>query len=266
MRDILKKSACLFIAMVLATSVSGCGETKTTDKLEKSGKLVVGTSADYAPYEYRTMVNGKSTIIGIDISIAEEIAKDLGVRLQIEDMRYDKLLSALNSGSVDIVIAGMSPGQERKKTADFSKVYYKPQNVVMVRSGDKGIIKGVSDLSGKKIGAQSGTVQEKIAKMQIKDAVLTTSGKISDLVSKLKNKKIDALVVELPVARGYTRTNTDLVLSDVTVDEYTEGAAIAVKKNNQDFVNIINKSLDRLTSEGDIEKFVQQANDKNTTK
>jgi polar amino acid transport system substrate-binding protein len=124
----------------------------------------------------------------------------------------------------------------------------------------------VSDLSGKKIGAQSGTVQEKIAKMQIKDAVLTTSGKISDLVSKLKNKKIDALVVELPVARGYTRTNTDLVLSDVTVDEYTEGAAIAVKKNNQDFVNIINKSLDRLTSEGDIEKFVQQANDKNTTK
>jgi polar amino acid transport system substrate-binding protein len=266
MKGIVKRLICLFIVAAIGTSIVGCGQTKTTDRIEKTGKLVVGTSADYAPYEYHTIVDGKDTIIGIDISIIQEIAKDLGVQLEIVDMGFEGLLAALNTDKVDIVIAGMNPDEKRKKSVDFSKIYYEAKQGVLVRAEDKDKIKSIDDLKGKKVGAQLGTTQEDIAKEQMKDSTLVSLGKIPDLVMELKNKKVDAVVVELPVANGYIKNNNDLVLSDISVKEDSGGSAIAVKKNNSDLVDAINKSLDRLMSDGSIDKFVQEANDKNVTK
>ncbi len=91
------------------------------NRIEKSGKLVVGTSGDYAPYEYHTLVDGKDTIVGIDMSIAQELAKDMGVQLQIVDTDFNGLLSALNTNKVDIVIAGMNPDPEKKQGRGFFK-------------------------------------------------------------------------------------------------------------------------------------------------
>ena len=266
MKGIFKKVFCLFMVATIGISIAGCGGGKTMDKIDKSGKLVVGTSADYAPYEYHTMVNGKDTIVGIDISIINEIAKDLGVQVEIVDMSFDGLLSALNIDKVDIVIAGMNPDAERKKAVDFSKIYYEAKQGVLVRTEDKDSIKSIADLSGKKVGAQLGTTQEKIAKEQMKDSTLISLGKIPDLVMELKNKKIDALVVELPVANGYVKNNNDLVLTNITVQEESGGSAIAVKKGNSDLVKLIDKSLDRLIADGSIDKFVVEANDQNVTK
>jgi len=265
MKGMLKKVFCLFIVAAIVMSVAGCGNGDTMGKIEKSGKLVVGTSADYAPYEYHAMIDGKDTIIGFDISIVEEIAKDLGVQLEIVDIGFDGLLVALNTDKVDIVIAGMNPDEERRKAVDFTKIYYEAKQGVIVRTEDKDKIKSIADLSGKKVGAQLGTTQEKIAKKQMKEANLVSLGKIPDLVMELKNKKIDALVVELPVANGYTKNNNDLALSQVSIEEESGGSAIAVKKGNTDLLKLIDKSLDRLMSDGSIEKFVQEANDKNET-
>ena len=266
MKGILKRILCASIVAAIGLSIAGCGETPTMEKIEKSGKLVVGTSADYAPYEYHTMVEGKDTIIGIDISIVNEIAKDLGVQLEIVDMGFEGLLAALNSDKVDIVIAGMNPDAERRKAVDFSKIYYEAKQGVLVRAEDKDKIKSIADLNGKNVGAQLGTTQESIAKKQMQASTLVSLGKIPDLVLELKNKKIDALVVELPVANGYIKNNSDLALSEITVEEESGGSAIAVKKGNSDLVALINKSLDRLMEEGAIDKFVQEANDKNVTK
>ncbi len=265
MRGNVKKILCLAMVAALAISVAACGNSSTMKKIEKSGKLVIGTSADYAPYEYHTMINGKDTIVGIDISITEEISKDLGVQLEIVDMDFAGLLGALGTNKVDIVIAGMNPDDERRKSADFSKIYYEAKQGVVVRTEDKDKIKSIADLSGRKIGAQLGTVQEKIAKEQIKDADLISLGKIPDLVMELKNKKIDALVVDLPVANGYIKNNNDLTLSEIAVKEDTGGFAIAVKKGNPELVELIDKSLDRLMKDGSIEKFVQEANEMNVT-
>lgn len=266
MKGIFKKVFCLFIVTAIGISIAGCGETKTMSKIEKSGKLVVGTSADYAPYEYRALVDGKDTIVGIDISIVQEIAKDLGVQLDIVDMGFDGLLAALNTDKVDIVIAGMNPDEERRKSVDFSKIYYEAKQGVIVRAEDKDTIKSIADLSGKKVGAQLGTTQEGIAKEQMKDSSLVSLGKIPDLVMELKNKKIDALVVELPVANGYIKNNNDLALSGIKVEEESGGSAIAVKKGNSDLVKLIDKSLDRLMADGSIDKFVLEANEQNVTK
>ncbi|HEY5585189.1 MAG TPA: transporter substrate-binding domain-containing protein [Ruminiclostridium sp.] len=265
MKGMFKKSFCLFLAVAIGISIAGCGDEAIMKKIEKSGKLVVGTSADYAPYEYHTIINGKDTIVGFDISIVQEISKDLGIQLEIVEMGLEGLLPALNTGDIDIVIAGMNPDEDRKKLADFSKIYYQAKQGVIVRTEDKNKIKTITDLSEKKVGAQLGTEQEKVAKEQIRAVSLVSLGKISELVTQLKKKKIDALVVELPVANEYVKKNNDLALTGIAVKEDTGGVAIAVKKGNSDLVELINKSLDRLMTDGSIKKFVQEASDKYET-
>jgi len=240
------------------------GETKAEskiDQIKKAGKIVVGTSADYPPYEFHKSINGEDTIVGFDIEIAKEIAKDLGVELQIKDMKFDGLLAALDTGNIDFVIAGMTPTEERKQSVDFTKIYYVAQQGVLIRAADKDKIKTVADLKGKKVGAQKGAIQETIAKEQIPDAKVVAIGKIPDLIMELKNKKVDALVVELPVATTYVTAHKDLALSEIQVKDDTGGSAIAVKKGNQDLVDAMNKTLDRLMAEKLIDKFVAEANE-----
>jgi len=239
-------------------------EAKAESKLEqikKAGKIVVGTSADYPPYEFHKSIDGKDTIVGFDIAIAEEIAKDLGVKLEIQDMKFDGLLAALETGNIDFVIAGMTPNEERKKSVDFTKIYYMAQQGVMIRAEDKDKYTDIASLNGKKVGAQKGAIQETIAKEQITGAQVVALGKIPDLVMELKNKKVEALVVELPVASSYVEKHKDLIISDIKVEDDTGGSAIAVKKGNADLVEAMNKTLDRLMSDGSIDRFVAEANE-----
>jgi ABC-type amino acid transport substrate-binding protein len=234
-------------------------ETKL-DQIKKAGKIVVGTSADYPPYEFHKSIDGKDTIVGFDIAIAEEIAKDLGVKLEIQDMKFDGLLAALETGNVDFVIAGMTPDEERKKSVDFTKIYYMAQQGVMIRAEDKDKYTDIESFNGKRVGAQKGAIQETIAKEQITGAQVVALGKIPDLVMELKNKKVEALVVELPVASSYVEKHKDLVISNIKVEDDTGGSAIAVKKGNTDLVEVMNKTLDRLMADGSIDKFVAEAN------
>lgn len=236
-------------------------KASTVDRIKKSGKLVLGTSADYPPYEFHKSINGKDTIIGFDVEIAKEIAKSLGVQLEISDMKFDGLLAALKTGKVDMIISGMNPTEERKKSVDFSKIYYNANQFVVVRAEDKDKVKSLVDLNGKKIGVQKSSVQESLAKDQIKDAQLKSLGKIPDIVLELKNKKVDAAVIEGPVAKFYTDKNKDLVITDAAFNVKAEekGSAIAIQKGSDDFLKVVNDTLDRLIKEGKIEKFVIEA-------
>jgi len=245
-------------------SQSDTQQTKDTlTRVKEAGKIIVGTSADYAPYEFHTLIDGKDTIVGFDIEIAKEIAKDLGVELEIQDMGFDGLLQALNSDKVDFVIAGMTPDDERKKSVDFTDIYYTAQQGVMVRAEDKDKYKTIEDLKGKKVGAQSTTIQEGIVKEQMPESQLISLTKIPDLVMELLNKKVEAIVVELPVAKGYVNNNDKLAISDIQVQDDTGGSAIAVKKGNQALVEQMNKTLKRLQEDGSIDRFVAEANEMN---
>lgn len=246
------------------TSTVKSEETKELTKLEqikKAGKIILGTSADYPPYEFHKAVNGKDEIVGFDIEIAKEIAKDLGVELQIQDMEFDGLLSALNAGNIDFVISGMTPTDERKQSVDFTKIYYTAQQGVMVRSEDKDKIKTVDDLKGKKVGAQKGSIQETIANEQLTEVSVVALTKIPDLVMELKTKKVDAIVVELPVANGYVGKHKDLAISEVQVKDDTGGSAAAIKKGNTDLVDAINKTIDRLIADKTLDRLVAEANE-----
>lgn len=238
------------------------------DAVKSAGRLVLGTSADFPPYEFHLETNGADAIVGFDIDVAKEIAKDLGVTLEIKDMNFDGLLAALNSGTVDMVVAGMSPTEERKQAVDFSNVYYMADQTVIVRVADAATYVSVESLKDAMIGAQKGAIQVAIAKKRIKglaDEAQTSEQvkelpKLGDLVMALKNGNIDAVVVETAVAAAYVKANPDLALAPFTFPDEAGGSAIAVKKGNAKLVEALNATLGRLAASGAVEAYVAEAN------
>ena len=262
-----KKTTVKFLLALLTIAISVGFATTTMaagndlEKITTSGRLIVGTSADFPPYEFHKAINGNDEIVGFDISLAEEIAKDLGVTMVVKDMKFDGLLAALTSGNIDIIVSGMTPTAERKKNVDFSEIYYVAKQSVVIRGVDKEKFASVSDLEGKKVGAQMSSLQEKIAKEQIPGSKVKALGRIADLIMELKFKKIDALIVDTTVARSYIEKNKDLKISDIEVVAKDSGSAVAARKGNPELIAAINKTLGSLISEQKIGKFVEEAMD-----
>lgn len=265
MKKQFKKVVAVLVVISLALGLGGCGNRRSLDansklnEIKKAGKIVVGTSAEYPPFEFHKEINGKDQVVGFDIEIAKEIAKDMGVELEIKDMKFDGLLAALQSGNIDFVIAGMTPTEERKKSVDFSKVYYKVVQRIAVNSSSYGKINSIEDLKGKKVGVQKGSVQEKMAKEMLKYSEIKSLSKIPDLIMELKTNKVDAVLIEEPVGKSFEAKNSDIKLSSIELKFEDDGSAIAIKKGSEDVLESINKTLDRLIKDGLIEKFVTDA-------
>ncbi len=240
------------------------------EQIKRFGKIRLGTSADYPPYEFHIMKSGKDTIVGFDISIGEEIAKELDVKLEIVDTKFDGLLDALNVGEVDLVIAGMIPTQARRDKVDFSKIYYYASQGVLIRGGDGEVYSTLQGLSSAQLGAQKGTIQVDLAKTKIlglsESAAskahprLKELGTIRDLVQELKEGRVDAVVCELPVAQAYAKQNPDLAVSKLVFTD-DSGSAVAVHRGDADLLAQVNAVLDRLITSKTIDDFVAQANE-----
>ncbi|OGO78023.1 MAG: amino acid ABC transporter [Clostridiales bacterium GWB2_37_7] len=273
MKNNVKKvlTVLLILAMVLsfaACSAKPAGEVAPAEeqkaaatKLEQikaKGKIVLGTSADYPPYEFHKSINGKDEIVGFDIEIAKTIAKDLGVELEIKDMKFDGLLAALVVDDIDFIVAGMVPKEERKQSVDFSMQYYQADQNVLIRAEDADKITSIEALKGLKVGAQKSTVQEDLAKEKTEAAEVKSLSKITDLVLELQNGKIDAVVLVGPVANAYAKQNAKLAVSGISLGA-EEGVAIAVNKGTPDLLESINKSLDTMIKAGAIDKFIEEA-------
>ncbi|WP_397366725.1 ABC transporter substrate-binding protein/permease [Paenibacillus sp. JGP012] len=246
----------LLTFLLFLTAAAPAALASGTTNSSGGKKLVLGTSADFAPYEFHKVINGKDEIVGFDIAIAKEIAKDLGAELVIEDMGFDGLLPALQSGRVDLVISGMTPTDERKQSIDFSEPYYKSKQVIMVRNVDKDKYPDMKALENAKIGVQKGSIQETIGQ-KIPGAKLTSLDKISDIVLQLQTKRVDAAIVEDTVAAGYL---DDMIgLAPAVPDEEQAEAAIGIRKGNTELLTAVNKTLDRLKSEDKINQMVTDA-------
>lgn len=279
----MKKKFNLLLAVVLMFSVvlTACGgsgkeieKTPETDvnktngsdttvgiieQIQKNKKIVLGTSADYPPFEFHALIDGKDQIVGFDIEIAKYIANELGVDLEIKDMEFDKLLGGLSAGMLDMVIAGMNPDPSRE--ASFTDIYYEANLSVLVLKDNAEIAK-LEDLEGKSIGVQIGTVQEEIARNDIKDSDVKALGTNPDIVMNLKTKKIDCAIMETPVAESFAKVNQDLIVVDgLVIDSGSGGVAIAVKEGNEELTEKLNEILAKIKSEGLIEKWFIEAND-----
>lgn len=232
-------------------------ETKL-DEIKNAGKIVLGTAADYPPYEFHKQIDGKDEIVGFDIDIAKAIADELGVELEIKDMKFEGLLAALQAGNIDFIVAGMTPSEKRKESVDFSIPYYVEEQSFLVKAGEGSKYKNIEDLKGLKIGAQKATIQEDIATNDIEDAEVKGLGKITDLVLELKNDKVEGIVMVKPVAKAYAKANDDLEVAEICLGK-EDGVAIAVPKDSPKLLEAIDGCLEGLMSEDKIGQFIKDA-------
>ncbi|SCJ05156.1 transporter substrate-binding domain-containing protein [Intestinibacter bartlettii] len=279
----LKKLLATGLAAIMVMGLVGCSSSKgssssassdasssaaKTEKLQQikdTGVLKVGTSAEYSPYEFHKVVDGEDKIVGFDDFVVQEIAKDMGVKVEYEDMDFDGLLGALQADKVDIVLAGMTPDEKRKKSVDFSDIYYTNSNVCIVAKGKEDIIKKSEDLKDLKVGVQKGTTQADYVTNTLGISDATQLKKIPDLMLELQNGKIDVIVTGKAVAEINVKKYDNIAIGNTTVgDEVAETAAAAIKKSgngvdNTSFVKSVNDTIKRLQDSGDMDKYMQDA-------
>ncbi|MCI8650603.1 MAG: amino acid ABC transporter substrate-binding protein [Anaerotruncus sp.] len=224
-------------------------ETPNIDRIKSAGKIVMCTNLAFPPFEY---VDDNGEAAGVDVDISKEIAKDLGVELEIIDMNFDLIIDSVKTGKADFSAAGMTIKPERLEQIDFSDEYVKSAQYVIIKAGS-----GVTadKLDGLVIGVQEQTTGDFYAtdEIQAKDVLRFKSGIEAGMA--LQAGKCDAVIIDkLPAESIAANSNGEL---ETLPDSLTEESyAIAIKKDSPDLVAAINATLARLTSEGKIDELV----------
>lgn len=258
-RFILVLGLLISSAMVYINPTAHDEQDQAWEKIKERGELRVGLSADYAPMEFEHTVNGKTEYAGVDIDLAKKIAKDNNLKLKIVNMSFDSLLGALKTGKIDIIISGMTSTPERKKQVDFSDSYMMTKNIMLVKKDKVNEYKDIKDFNNKKVGAQKGTEQEKIAQTEIENASITSLSRLPDVILALKSGKVEGAVVEKPVAEAYLKQNPKLGISNVKFNEEEKDTVIAVPKDSPKLLSQINKTIKEVKDKGLIDKYMTNA-------
>ena len=270
----MKKMIAMLLALVMALSLMACGSTNTNnggndnanngdeDQPEAKTTLVVGVSADYAPFEFMYPDAGGNMVYGgIDISVAQYVADEMGLTMQVENMSFDNLLASLDKGDFDIVLSAMEATPERLENADFSDPYYTDvPPAILVKADKADQYKTLADFSGKYVGAQTATTKlDMVNDMEGVTPVPLSS--VLDLVNELVYDKVDAILVDGGVAQQYADANPDLVIAEAS-SELGEAApyCIAVAKGDpKGLLDGINAAIAKMTAENKIETFIADA-------
>lgn len=211
--------------------------------------LTIGTDPGFKPFEYKE----GSKIVGFDIDLARNIAIDQGKTLKIEEMAFDGLLIALNSGRIDMVIAGMSSTPDRAKNVDFSTPYYYASQVIIVPNNSE--ISDESGLIGKKIGVQLGTTGDELAR-KILQASTVQFPQVANIMQELNSGRIDAAILDNGPASQYLPNNPNLKIlpKELSKEQYV----IAVRKGNSELLLKINQSLDAMRKDGRYDSLIKK--------
>lgn len=264
----MKKIVALLIVAAMAVSMAACGGKKDDagsaagnasaaeeSKEATGGTLIMATNATFPPYEY---VEGDK-IVGIDAEIAEAIAKDLGMELQIDDMEFDSIIAAVQSGKADMGVAGMTVNEDRLKNVNFSDSYATGVQVVIVKEDSD--IKSVDDMTGKLIGVQQGTTGHIYCSDTPKNGGFGEENVVAypngaNAVEALKGGKVDCVVIDNEPAKAFVAANEGLKILDT---EYvTENYAIAIAKDNEELLNKVNDSLAKLKADGTLQSIIDK--------
>ena len=262
----MKKLTAMLLALVMALSLVACGQKADNNKTDDNGDtkttLVVGTSADYAPFEFMYPdESGEMVYGGIDVSVAQYVADEMGLTLQVENMSFDNLLTSLAKGDFDMVLAAMEATPDRLENADFSDPYYTDvPPAILVKADVADQYKTLADFNGKSVGAQTATTKLDVVN-GIEGATPVPLASVLDLVNELVYDKVDAILVDGGVAAEYAAANPELVIADASSEL---GAAapycIAVAKGDpKGLLPDINAAIAKLTAENKIETFIADA-------
>jgi len=198
------KKIILVLSLLMGILLVGCGSKKDEKKV-----VYVGTNAEFAPFEF---LEGDK-VTGFDMELIAEIGKVAGFEVEVKNQAFDGLLPALQSGKIDLIIAGMTVTDERKKAVDFSESYYTASQVIIVPA-DNAVIKSFDDLKGKNVGVQIGTTGDTVIS-EIKEITNTKYNNGSEAVLALTTQKVDAVVIDNEPAKNFVAKNTGLKVVDI---------------------------------------------------
>jgi polar amino acid transport system substrate-binding protein len=219
----VKKIGLVMMALLLIV-LSACSSGSSDSSKKKT--IVMGTSADYPPFESVDTANGNK-IVGFDLDLAKYIANELGYKLEVKNQDFNGLIAALNSKKVDFVMAGMVNTPERRKNVEFSQTYFNDYQVILSKKGAK--INNVEDLKGKKVGVQLGTTQETLAVKLNKTIPMNIQrwDKLNEMVEAMRAGKLDAIITVSSVAYGYTSKDKNMHQFKAIVDGKPESDPIS---------------------------------------
>ncbi|HEM2750281.1 TPA: transporter substrate-binding domain-containing protein [Streptococcus suis] len=259
----MKKILALAATVLAGLTLAACSSTSSQsalDKIKEKGTLVVATSPDYAPFEFQALVDGKNEVVGADIMLAQKIADELGVKLEVSAMSFDNVLSSVQNGKADIAIAGLSYSEDRAKVFDFSESYYQISDVLLIKKDSANSLTSIDAMSGKTLAVQKGSTQESYAQENISQANLISLTLMGEAVNELKSGKVDAILMDSPVAAGYVSQNSDLAVASVefpTIDENSK--VIALPKGSAELKTAIDKVIAEVKASGEFDTFLEKA-------
>ena len=267
----MKKLIAMMLALVMALGLAACGNTNSSKDNANTGDdsqpeakttLVVGVSADYAPFEFMYPdASGNMVYGGIDISVAQYVADELGLTMQVENMSFDNLLASLDKGDFDIVLSAMEATPERLENADFSDPYYTDvPPAILVKADAADSYKTLADFNGKSVGAQTATTKLDMVNT-IEGVTPVALSSVLDLVNELVYDKVDAILVDGGVAEQYAAANPDLVIAAASSElPAAEPYCIAVAKGDpKGLLDGINAAIAKMTAENKVETFIADA-------
>ena len=254
----------LFVLTTLVTTCvlvacSGSQGVKPQTIKDKE-KIVVATESEFAPFEFKSLINGKDTLVGADVELAKAIGEKLGVKVEFSVMSFDNVLASVQSGKADIAIAGISVTDERKKAYDFSDSYYTAENVVIVKKDKVNDFTSTESLAKQTVGTQKGSVQETVAKKQIPKASVVSLASNGEMINELKSGQIQAVVLEKAIAEGYISQNNDLTLSNFNLkSDGSDAYAVATRKGSDDLLKEINAVIKDTKNSGKFDQWLKEA-------
>ena len=234
-----KKYILLFICGLFI--LTGCGK-------RNSNELIMVTEAGFAPYEYYE----NSEVVGVDVDIAREIAKEMGKTLVIKDIAFDSIINEVKTGKADFGAAGISYSEERAKNVDFSINYAVSKQVVIVKNDSS--ITDINSIGNKKIAVQLGSVADTFVTDEYDEATIVRQKKYLAAIEDLEVGKVDCVVMDELPAKEIVTSNTGIKILNgaLTNDSY----GMVVKKGNKELLKVINKVLNRLSSDGSIDRYI----------
>ena len=231
---------------------------ETIEAIKAKGKLVLGTEAQYAPFEFKDM---DANFVGCDIWLAQQVADALGVELEVMDMAFDGIIPAVKSNQVDIGIAAFTVDEERAKEIDFTDMYQKDEQMLIVKKGNEEVYTTKESLAGQQVGAQRGTTQSKLIQSALPDSTLFELDKWPTLAMEVANGNIAAIVVDGAVGESLIATNDGIAQANFTfsAEEANFGKAAVVAKGKDDLKELVNAVIANVTSDGSFDAAYDEA-------
>lgn len=225
----------------------GCGKDNRSalDIALERGELIVGTEAEFKPFEYK---NEKGEIIGFDMDMARELAKDLGVKLRVDNMSWDSLPTALGTGRIDVIISGMTANEERAKSRSFTEPYYHTQLCLLVNA--KSGIEKPADVNGKRLVVKTGTTGDDQSARLFPDAKVTRFEQEDICTLEVATGRADAFLYDRYSILNHQRKNPTITRAILEPQGPPQPYAMAVRLGDTKFVDRLNAFLEKFVADG----------------